>query len=85
MSDRYCDECHRPVHLATHAFTGLMVPIVCSASYMPSAPGEWAIWTTPDLPRVDYTAPRAMLSNVRLKPDAHAWRGDVHECYGGER
>jgi hypothetical protein len=43
------------------------------------------IWTTPDEPRVDYTAPRLQLSNLRLKPDAHAWRGDVHECYGGER
>ena len=85
MTDRYCDKCHRPVHQATHAFTGRQVPIVCSASYMPSAPGEWAIWTTPDEPRVDYTAPRAMLDSVRLKPDAHAWRGDVHECYGGER
>jgi len=85
VTDRYCDKCHRPVHQATHAFTGRQVPIVCSASYMPSAPGEWAIWTTPDEPRVDYTAPRAMLDSVRLKPDAHAWRGDVHECYGGER
>jgi hypothetical protein len=40
---------------------------------------------TPDQPRVDYTAPRLLLSNLRLKPDAHSWRGDVHECYGGEK
>lgn len=85
MTDRHCDKCHRPVHLAVHAFTGARVPIVCAASYLPSAPGEWAIWTPPNEPRVDYTAPRLLLSTLRLKPDAHAWRGDVHECYGGEK
>jgi hypothetical protein len=85
VTERHCDKCHRPVHLATHAFTGARVPIVCSASYHPTAPGEWTIWTTPDQPRVDYTAPRLLLGNLRLKPDAHSWRGDVHECYGGEK
>lgn len=34
---------------------------------------------------VDYTAPRALLDNVGLRPHVHAWRGDVHECYEGER
>lgn len=85
MSSRYCDRCHRPVHQATHAFTGARVPIVCPASYMAAEPGDWTIWTVTDHKTIDYTAPRALLGNVALAPTAHAWRGDVHECYGGER
>jgi hypothetical protein len=53
---------------------------------MAASPGEWVVWTVTDaLPYLDYTAPVAMLATRALKPDAHAWRGDVHECYGGER
>ncbi len=85
MSSRYCDYCHRPVHQAIHALTGARVPIVCPASYMAAEPGDWLIWTVHDHRTVDYTAPRLQLENLRLKPDAHAWRGDVHACYGGER
>ena len=85
-SSRYCEKCLRPVHQAVHAFTGERVPIVCPASYMAASPGEWVVWTVADaLPYLDYTAPAAMLAICALKPDAHAWRGDVHECYGGER
>jgi len=85
VSARHCEQCLRPVHQAVHAFTGKQIPIVCPASYMAAEPGEWAIWTVHDHHTVDYCAPRAQLDNVALRPHAHAWRGDVHECYGGER
>jgi hypothetical protein len=52
---------------------------------MAAEPGDWLIWTVHDHRTVDYTAPRMQLENLALKPNAHAWRGDVHACYGGER
>lgn len=52
---------------------------------MAAEPGEWAIWTMTDRNGIDYAAPRLLLDNVGLKPNAHAWRGDVHECHEGER